>query len=231
MFKFKQFQVEHDRSSMKVGTDGVLLGSWCDVSHASSVLDVGTGCGLIAMMIAQRNATATIDAIDIDADSVQEATGNFATCPWSERLHAVHADFTTYECPKNYDLIVSNPPFFTNGILSPQESRKNARHTLSLTYDQLLAKARSLLTDDGIISIVSPADVVQVILDACKANSLYVNEMVDVIPLENAQCKRVLWEIGKMPVEIKHTSLTIEKFPGEYTEEYIALCKDFYLKF
>lgn len=216
---------------MKVGTDSVLIGAWSDVAGARRALDVGTGCGVIALMLAQRSPLLTVDAIDIDLDSVEEANNNFANSPWSDRLDAKAGDFSTMELPGKYDLIVSNPPFFTNGVLPPEQARMNARHTRSLTYHQLLSRAKSLLTDAGKISIVSPVDVREVILDGCKCNSLYVNRLTEVISVDGMPPKRLLWEISRNDASTLRSTLTIEKFPGEYTEEYRALCRDFYLKF
>lgn len=231
MFRFKHFQVEHDRSSMKVGTDGVLLGSWCDVSSAHRVLDVGTGCGLIALMVAQRNSIATVDAIDVDAASIAEATSNFEKSPWGNRLYAVNADYCTFESVEKYDLIVSNPPFFTNGILSPNEIRRNARHTQSLTFEQLIVKSKSLLTDAGILSIVTPTDAYKEILDMCKVNNLYVSNICNVFSMPGLQPKRLLWKIVKTPVQTVTDGLVIESSPGCYSDDFINLCRDFYLKF
>lgn len=231
MFRFKQFQVEHDRSSMKVGTDGVLLGSWCDVSHASRVLDVGTGCGLIALMVAQRNSISIVDAIDIDVASVSQAAENFKKSPWSERLNAINADYCTFECTNKYDLIVSNPPFFTNGVLSPNEVRRNARHTQSLTFEQLIVKSKSILTDAGILSIVTPVDVYKDILDICMANGLYVSKICNVYPVSNLPVKRLLWNIVMTPTKTICNDLVIEASPGNYSDDFINLCRDFYLKF
>lgn len=231
MFRFKQFQVEHDRSSMKVGTDGVLLGSWCDVSHASRVLDVGTGCGLIALMVAQRNSISIVDAIDIDVASVSQTAENFKKSPWAERLNAINADYCTFECTNKYDLIVSNPPFFTNGVLSPNEVRRNARHTQSLTFEQLIVKSKSILTDAGILSIVTPVDVYKDILDICVANDLYISKICKVYPVSNLPVKRLLWNIVMTPTKTICNDLVIEASPGNYSDDFINLCRDFYLKF
>ena len=115
IFRFKQFEVVNDRTAMKVGTDGVLLGAWCPVAEARRVLDVGTGCGVIALMVAQRNRQALIEGIDIDQDSIAEARLNFANSPWNNRLTAIEGDFNDMDGDARYDLIVSNPPYFTNG--------------------------------------------------------------------------------------------------------------------
>ena len=231
MFRFKQFSVEHDRSSMKVGTDGVLLGAWCDVTGARRALDVGTGSGVIALMLAQRAPGLIVDAIDIDHDSVVEAQGNFSHSPWGYRLCAIEGDFSTMELPGKYDIIVSNPPFFTNGVLPPLHQRMNARHTQSLTYGQLLSRAQSLLTNAGKISFISPADVAEVILDTCSSNNLYISKITEVISVKNTPPKRLLWEMTNVECVTSRGVLTIENTPGDFTEEYRELCRDFYLKF
>ena len=216
---------------MKVGTDGVLLGAWCDIQGAKRALDVGTGSGLIAMMMAQRNLALNIDAIDIDHDSITQASCNFENCQWSERLHAIEGDYVSFQLAKKYDIIVSNPPFFNNGVLPPATSRMNARHTVSLSYDQLLAKSKSLLADSGKIAIVSPADCVNVILDACGINELFVSKIVEIFSVDDKPAKRILWEITSVSTTTTHSSIVIRNSNNEFTEEYRELCKDFYLEF
>lgn len=231
MFSFKQFSVEHDQSSMKVGTDAVLVGAWSDVNDATSVLDVGTGCGIISLMVAQRNSHAIIEAVDIHAESIEEAKGNFQRSPWSNRVNAIQCDFLELQCVKKYDIIVSNPPFFCNGILPSQESRRNARHTQRLTYFQLLNKSKSILNNDGKISIITPIEAFQEIIDICVKLNLYVTQMCKVFPIDNSQAKRILWEIALVPSITNESTLVIEKSQGNYTAEFKALCRDFYLKF
>ena len=145
VFRFKQFAVLNDRTAMKVGTDGVLLGAWCPVEGIHRVLDVGTGCGVIALMVAQRNSEAVITGIDIDEGAIEEAGLNYANSPWSERLTATLADFNDMKDNDRFDLIVSNPPYFTNGVLPTGDARTTARHTGSLSYRQLIEGA-SLIT-------------------------------------------------------------------------------------
>lgn len=214
---------------MKVGTDGVLLGAWSDVAGACRALDVGTGCGVIALMLAQRACDLIVDAIDIDGDSVQEAARNFERSAWSARLRAIECNFLTFEPEKKYDLIVSNPPFFTNGVLPPKQSRMNARHTQSLTTSELINKAAQLLHDDGKIAIVTPANSAKEILDACCDSELNVSRYTEVFSVTQHPVKRLLWEIAKTKEPTLRSTITIEKYPGEYTEEYRALCRDFYL--
>lgn len=216
---------------MKVGTDSVLLGAWCDVAGAHHALDVGTGCGIIALMLAQRSSKLTVDAIDIDSDSVVEASENFSACSWSDRLNACEGDFNTIEFTKRYDLIVSNPPFFTNGVLPPEVARKNARHTQTLNYRQLLTRAKSLLADAGKIAIVSPVEVSKEILEVCHDINLNISHYIGVVPVRNVTVKRVLWEFTKLSTETRSDMLVIRDVDGEYTSDYKELCREFYLKF
>lgn len=229
-FRFKQFAVVNDRTAMKVGTDGVLLGAWCPVEGARRVLDVGTGCGVIALMIAQRSADARIDGIDIDQASIEEASLNFARSPWSDRLAARQQDFNEIDSTERYNLVVSNPPFFTNGILPDGDARTTARHTLSLTYRQLIEGAGRLLTDDGILALISPTDTEGDIIEAAAFASLPVRQVTRVIPVEGAQPKRTLWQLSHRTIPYREDSLTIAHADGTFTPVYIALTHSFYLK-
>ena len=231
IFKFKQFAVLNDRTAMKVGTDEVLLGAWCPVDGARRVLDVGTGCGVIALMIAQRNATATITGIDIDHDAIEEASLNFERSPWSERLAAVEGDFNDLQTAEQYNLVVSNPPYFTNGVLPTGDARTTARHTATLTYRQLIEGAKRLLSDDGILALITPTDAEGNVVEAATFGSLPVRCMTRVIPVEGAAPKRVLWLLSRRNLPYREDSLTIACRDGSFTSEYIALTGAFYLKF
>ena len=211
VFRFKQFAVKNDRTAMKVGTDGVLLGAWCPVDGAQRVLDVGTGCGVIALMIAQRNSLATIDAIDIDHDSIEEAAYNFMNSPWPERLTAIEGDFNGLDTGQRYDLIVSNPPFFTNGVLPTGEARTTARHTGALTYRQLIDGAMRLMTDGGSLALISPTDAEGDIIEAATFASLPVHQRVRVIPVEGAAPKRTLWLLSRRDTPYTEGTITIAR--------------------
>ena len=230
VFKFKQFAVVNDRTAMKVGTDGVLLGAWCPVENACHVLDVGTGCGVIALMIAQRNTSAVIDAIDIDHDAIEEAALNFNASPWNDRLTAMERDFNHLHVAASYDFIVSNPPYFTNGVLPTGDARTQARHTASLTYRQLIEGAARLLTDKGTLALISPTDVESDIIEAATFASLPVRQMVHVIPVEGTAPKRTLWLLSRRDIPYHEDTLTIAHHDGTFTDEYIALTGAFYLK-
>lgn len=230
VFRFKQFEVLNDRTAMKVGTDGVLLGAWCPVNGTCRVLDVGTGCGVIALMVAQRNTTTVIDAIDIDQAAIEEATLNFERSPWSERLTAIEGDFNVMKAQHPYDLIVSNPPFFTNGVLPTGDTRTQARHNQSLTYRQLIEGSVKLLTDDGILSLISPVEAEQDIIEAATFASLPVRRLTRVVPVEGAAPKRSLWQLSRRNIPYHEDTLTIAHSDGTFTSEYIALTGNFYLK-
>jgi tRNA1Val (adenine37-N6)-methyltransferase len=230
VFRFKQFAVVNDRTAMKVGTDGVLLGAWCPVDDARCVLDVGTGCGVIALMVAQRNATAIIDAIDIDHDAIGEAALNFVNSPWSDRLTAIEADFNTIESGNRYDLIVSNPPYFSNGVLPTGDARTTARHTGSLTYLQLIKGASRLLSEDGLLAIITPTDAEGEIIEASTFASLPVRRLTRVIPVDGASPKRTLWLLSRQDIPYSEDTLTIANRDNSFTSEYISLTGAFYLK-
>ncbi|MGM9855924.1 MAG: tRNA1(Val) (adenine(37)-N6)-methyltransferase [Muribaculaceae bacterium] len=239
VFRFKQFAVRNDRSAMKVGTDGVLLGAWCNVNGALRVLDVGTGTGLIALMVAQRNAEAVIDAVEIDADASKEARENFEASPWRERLRVIHGDFLEITAEGGssgvgeYDLIVSNPPYFTEDTTSDDRRRATARHTsVALTYSALIASACPLLADGGRICLISPVEREAEILCAASESGLRVARRLTIYPKPGAAAKRMLWELGRGgDFEPQESELTIETLVhNDYTPDYIALTRDFYLK-
>ena len=230
VFRFKQFSVKNDLTAMKVGTDGVLLGAWCPVDGARHVLDVGTGCGVIALMVAQRNADACIDAIDIDHNAIEEASLNFSNSPWALRLTAIEGDFNGMGEGRRYDLIVSNPPFFTNGILPTGDARTTARHTGALTYRQLIDGAARLMTGDGLLALISPTDVEGDIIEAATFASLPVRQQVRVIPVEGAAPKRTLWLLSRRDIPYSEDTITIAHSNGTFTREYIDLTGAFYLK-
>ena len=231
IFRFKQFDVLNDRTAMKVGTDGVLLGAWCPVDHSRRVLDVGTGCGVIALMIAQRNSEATIQGIDIDRSAVEEATINFANSPWSNRLAVDECDFNDLvEHPSQYDLIVSNPPFFIESLPPTDAARTIARHTQTLSYKQLIEGAAQLLTDNGILAFISPIETESDIIENSAFASLPVRHITRVFPKEGAAPKRILWTLSRQGGQYHEDSLTIIGRDGIYTDEYVELTGAFYIK-
>lgn len=256
-FKFKQFAVSHCRSSMRVGVDAVLVGAWSEpvVAEPLRILDVGCGCGVIALMLAQRFGNALIDAIDIDCDSVAEAACNFEASPWADRLYAVSADAAAWvNAHKHlYDLIVSNPPYFNDGIVNPSTRREIARHQSSLSPAVLLELASIGLTERGVVAMVVPAELLHQLLVEAAKYKLYPFQLMIVRGNPYVAAKRILVSFAaddsipaaEIPDNLninmfgskeiseftKIDCLTVEYNPGDYTEAYRQLTKDFYLKF
>ena len=229
-FTFKQFTIRHDRCAMKVGTDGVLLGAWTDVSHSCRLLDIGTGTGLIALMLSQRCPKASITAIDIDAEAVEQARENVLLSPWSDRVEVALQDICKYLTDKHFDTIVSNPPYFINSLKCPNDQRNTARHTDTLDAERLLESVARLLTDDGRFSIILPAEQTDLLIQTAYAQGLYPSRQTAVITRPGLSPKRILMEFQKTKEAFQPDELIIELERHVYSEGYIALTKDFYLR-
>ncbi len=232
MFRFKQFEIRDELSAMKIGTDGVLLGAWADVGEATTILDVGTGTGLVALMAAQRNKEAIIEGIDIVETAAAEARKNVASSPWSGRITILHSDIRHYATDKRYDHIVSNPPFFLSALHSPDVARTTARHTTTLTYDDLVTAAERLLRPNGILSVVLPTDCAMQFRHVA-FERLWLKRITDVVTREGEAPKRSLMEfkLTAAPLMPRHNTLTIHHADGSYTEQYRRLTEEFYLNF
>ncbi len=231
-FRFKQFIVYHDRCAMKVGTDGVLLGAWTDISDAKTALDIGTGTGLISLMIAQRNRNITIDAIDIEIDAIAQAKDNIKNSPFATQIKCTQCSVQEFaeKYEKKYDIIVSNPPFFAESLKSPDNQRSLARHDDTLSINDLLKASAKLLNNNGKLSLIYPYEYKRAILDIAKLNNLFINKATNVYPTSSSQPKRILLEISKNQTSIQENSLTIEESRHIYSDEFTELVKDFYLK-
>ena len=229
-FAFKQFTVRHDRCAMKVGTDGVLLGAWTDLSHSRRILDIGTGTGLIALMLAQRSMDARITAIDLDSAAVEQAQENIQASPWKDRIEALQQDICTYHPNGTFDTIVSNPPYFIDSLKCPDGQRSTARHTDTLDADRLIGKVSELLTSDGRFSIILPAEQTEDLIRVAGEKGLHPSRQTWVITRPGLSPKRILMEFRKIPVTLQPDELVIELERHVYSEEYIALTKEFYLK-
>ncbi|MEL1245632.1 methyltransferase [Flavobacterium sp. DGU11] len=234
MFQFKQFNIQQDKCAMKVGTDGVLLGAWAPLHHNPySILDIGAGTGLIALMLAQRSNAEQVDALEIDDDAYEQAVDNFESSPWSDRLFCYHAGLDEFmeEPEDEYDLIVSNPPFYTEDYTSGDEQRDTARFSASLPFEDLAEAASLLLSDVGIFAIILPFKEEDTFLALAKENELYPVKITRVKGTPTAETKRTLMAFSRD--ENPNTvidELIIETSRHIYTKEYVALTQDFYLK-
>lgn len=239
-FRFKQFTVWHDRCAMKVGTDSVLLGAWCPISAIDEVdirvLDIGTGSGLISLMLSQRlEATGrsfNIYGIDIEPNAVEQSRINFALSPWASHLSAIESSVQEYQVNDGFDLIVSNPPYFQNSLKNPNRDRATARHTDTLAYAELLAHAKRLLKRRGILSLILPIEAEIEILELAQKNQLRPTHITYVHSKEGNPAKRLLMSFRSTLIE--NSSLDINHFYIESTNSprskaYIELTKDFYL--
>lgn len=232
-FVFKQFKITQDKCAMKVGTDAVLLGSWVNTSNANAILDIGTGTGIIALMLAQRS-NAMIDAIDIDNNAFIQATENVAACKWKEHIHVHHVSLQQYaqETDKKYDLIVSNPPYFVDSSKALEESRTNARHTDQLPYDALLKGVLNLLNPNGKFYVILPTKESEQFRDLAEENKLFLTKLTRVITRTDKPEKRWLMRFEFTRKSFSEDSITIEEDERHsYTEAYKELTKDYYLAF
>lgn len=232
-FKFKQFEIRQDKCSMKIGTDGVLLGAWVDVEGAEHILDIGTGSGVIGIMLGQRNTYAHIHGVEIDELSFEQTQENMAKCPWADRLSAFHTSVQDFAKARKgpYDLIVSNPPFFSGGTFSFKQDRNSVRHTVKLPHGDLLSAVRTLLSEKGRFALVLPLIEGLRFKELAERYSLYCHRITEVKPKVEKPIERLLMEFGRAPKDLKKDELIIQyEGRNEWTEEYIALTKAFYLK-
>lgn len=232
-FRFKKFSVSHSRSSMKVGVDGVLIGAWTKLNEKERILDLGTGCGLIALMCAQRSAQSQILGIDIDMDSVAEAKENFSGSPWADRLRAECVDFLDLYTEEPFSVIVSNPPYFDSGVRKGDSSRILARHQITLPLDMIIRHSMTHLTDNGRLNMIFPASGINKIESAVSYLDCALTRKTYVRGHDKASYKRVMAEFTKgiSLIHPEETYLTLNDSDGNPTPEHRELCGDFYLYF
>ena len=233
-FQFKQFTIEQDRCAMKIGTDGVLLGAWAPVEqNPFSILDIGTGTGIIALMLAQRSTAQQIDALEIDEQAYEQATDNLENSPWNDRLFCFHVGLDEFmeEPEDEYDLIVSNPPFYAEDYKTNNNQRDLARFQDALPFEDLIEAADLLLSENGILAVIIPFKEEDRFLAIAKEFELYPTKITRVKGTPTAEIKRSLLALSRNKTTLfSIDELTIEIGRHEYTPEYIALTQDFYLK-
>lgn len=229
LFRFRRFSLTDNRSALKIGTDGVLLGAWADASNATTLLDVGTGCGLIALMIAQRFPEARIDAIETDAGALEDATENMAKSPFSDRIKAFRGDFLTYDFSSKYDFVVSNPPFFTEDTLSPDHARAGARSACLLPPEALAGKIRQVLSEQGTAAVIYPYVSAKTVIAVFRENGLFLWRRTDVKGAPHRPFKRSLLAFSFVPAsDIRTDELCLCEADGRRSAQYIELTREFH---
>lgn len=231
-FTFKQFVVHQERCAMKVGTDGTLLGAWAELERQNGhVLDIGTGTGLMALMMAQRFPKARVTAIDIDEMAVLQASDNVKNSPFADRIEVFMTDVNVFEPREKFDSIVCNPPFFNHALTCPDNQRTQARHTLSLSYSQLMAAAYRMLSNKGVFSVIIPNDYFQQLESEAHMANFFLTRVFGVRTIERKPIKRYLIELRKFPNnKMIKKEVLIEEAPNVKSKWYQNLTNDFYIK-
>ncbi|UYW01301.1 methyltransferase [Flavobacterium agricola] len=237
MFQFKQFSIQQQRTAMKVGTDGVLLGAWVPlINNPYTVLDIGAGTGVISLMVAQRAPEAQIDAVEIDEAAYEECVDNFENSPWKDRVFCYHADLEEFadefyeEEEEEYDLIVSNPPFYSENYSSGDAQRDQARFQEAMPFDLLIESAQALLSDNGILAVVIPHKEEENFIALCASVNLFPLKITRVKGTPTAEIKRSLLAFTRIDQQPLVDELVIELERHVYTDAYKALTHEFYLK-
>ena len=232
-FQFKQFKIIQEKAAMKVGTDGVLLGSWVNVSGAKSILDVGTGTGVIALMLAQRSE-AQITGIEIEKMAAEEAAENAFRSPWDSRISIKNMSFQQFTVNTNqtFNLIVSNPPFFINNQKSKNSNLAIAKHNDLLPFSEMLSGSLKLLAENGRLALILPVEPAKIFIELAQKHRLFLNRLTRVKPNSKKEVHRYLMEFSKIETELETDELTIHKDDGsDFTSRYKNLTREFYLNF
>lgn len=233
-FHFKQFSINQKQSAMKVGTDSILLGSWVNIAtDVDSILDIGAGTGILALMSAQRSGAMTIDAVEIDETAHIEAVTNFENSPWADRLFCYHASLQNFakEIDEKYDLIIANPPFFDPSKVENVSSRNVARQTHKLSHLSLLKNTKELLSKSGSCAFVIPYEIEIGFIDLAQKLGLFTQRILRVKDTEIAEYKRSLLQFSFEKSIVEIDELVLKKKDKNYSDAFIELTKDFYRDF
>ncbi len=230
-FSFKQFTIHQDKAAFKVGTDGVLLGAATDVTAVRRILDIGSGTGIVAIMLAQR-CEADIVALEPDYDSFIQCCENVNLCRWSDRIKVEHLSLQQYEDKEKFDLIVTNPPYFSGSMKNPDPRKSASRHNDSLSGNDLLSNVSRLLEDNGRLQLILPGVEGYIFIAEAAGWGFYCNSLLKIRPLPSSEVRRLILTFSRQRGKITEKFLTIENGSRhEFSEEYISLTKDFYLNF
>ncbi|TXE19388.1 methyltransferase [Psychroserpens burtonensis] len=232
-FQFKEFSVNQDQCAMKIGTDGVLLGAWSSIeSHPFSILDIGAGTGVLSLMLAQRCDAQVIEALEIDDKAYEQCVDNFEQSPWNDRLFCYHASLDEFaeEIDDTYDLIICNPPFYSETFKTENAQRDLARFQDAMPFEHLLESITTLLSKNGLFSVVIPFSEEEKFITLAKQFNLFTKRVLHVRGNPSADIKRSLIEFSFLQSNIESSELIIETSRHQYTENYIKLTRYFYLK-
>ncbi len=233
-FRFKQFTIEQDKCAMKVCTDSCLFGAWAaawlqqQISF-TTVLDIGAGTGLLSLMLTQKNKNAQIDAIEIDQAAAQQARENFTHSPWADNLFVKECDIKDFPAGKQYDFIISNPPFYQDDLLSQNENKNRAHHHTSLSLDALINAAKRLLSHTGYFAVLLPFHRSFAFENKALVQGFFTNKKTTVKPNERGTDFRVMLLLSHQNSECEKDEITIKNPKGDYTTAFIDLLKDYYL--
>lgn len=225
-FRFKKFTINQNKEVFRVGTDGVLLGALAKVEDAGNILEVGTGSGLISLMIAQRNPKATISFLDINVEAVNLATENFHNSPFNNRIRAFHGDFKEFKSEKRFDLIISNPPYFEP---NPSEKDFLARQQRELSFDELIQKSTQLLSPAGRFSVIIPSPSGEYFKNKCIESGLLLENQINIFGIKDGHLKRLILEFSFKKKESTESDFIIEDSPRVYSTQYLEATTDFHL--
>lgn len=225
-FTFKQFTIQQSKEVFRVGTDGVLLGALANIDNIFNVLEIGTGTGLISLMLAQRNPEAKFFGIDINKQAADLTKINFENSPFSSRLENVHQDFKDFETWQKFDLIISNPPYFE---ASDSEKDKVARQTIELNFRQLITKSSKMLSEEGILSVIIPAEAGRYFIAIADENKMFLIRKINIKGIENSKVKRLILEFSLLKKDLTESEFIIEKSPRQYSDQYLELTKEFHV--
>lgn len=228
-FHFRHFSLDDSNSTMRTGTDAMLLGALAVADRPRNILDIGTGCGVLSLMMAQKY-DASVVAIEPDLRSYQEAAVNFARSPWCHRLTAIHTrlqDFSE-KAEAAFDMLISNPPFFRNSLNCPDERRNLARHDSGLSLQELLSGVEVLMSESGCCWLILPFSLLEIFAEMAEKKELFLHRIINLKSAEHKSVKRVVFSLGRGNTEIHSSELCIRKAGGGFTDEYIRLTRDFH---